>query len=114
MWGFQRWQGQGPNDTACVASTPAPLFRTRTGQPIYMHIPAYCTYGDSEMIKLNVPDMSCGHCVGTITEAIHKVDPAATVKTDLAAKTVTVETSQPVSAIARVVDDAGYPNSPAA
>ena len=65
------------------------------------------------MIKLNVPDMSCGRCVGAIPEAIEAVDPQAEVKTDLAAKTVTVETAQPAARIAQVVDDAGYPNSAA-
>jgi len=63
------------------------------------------------MIKLSVPDMSCGHCVSTITEAIRKVDPLADVKTDLPAKIVTVQTSQPKVMIARIVDDAGYPNT---
>ena len=65
------------------------------------------------MIKLNVPDMSCGHCVGAITQAIKAVDPEAEVKTDLTAKIVTVETAQPAARIAQVVDDAGYPNSAA-
>ena len=63
------------------------------------------------MIKLNVPDMSCGHCVGSITEAIKKIDPAAEVKTDLASKIVTVETTQPAARIAEAVDEAGYPNT---
>ncbi len=65
------------------------------------------------MIKLNVPDMSCGHCVGAITQAIKSIDPAADVKTDLASKTVTVETTQSPARIAQIVDDAGYPNSAA-
>jgi copper chaperone len=63
------------------------------------------------MIKLSVPDMSCGHCVSTITEAIRKVDPTADVETDLAAKVLTVQTSQPKVMIARIVNDAGYPNT---
>lgn len=65
------------------------------------------------MIKLNVPDMSCGHCVGSITKAIKSIDPTADVKTDLASKTVTVETTQSPARIAQIVDDAGYPNSAA-
>ena len=63
------------------------------------------------MLKLNVPDMSCGHCVGTITKAIKALDRAAEVKTDLAAKTVTVESTAPRDKIAHAVDDAGYPNT---
>lgn len=65
------------------------------------------------MIKFNVPDMSCGHCVGAITQAIKAVDPMAEVKADLATKTVTVESKTPTARIAQVVDDAGYPNSAA-
>lgn len=68
---------------------------------------------ENAMIKLNVPDMSCGHCVGVITEAIKAADPKAEVRTDLATKIVTVETAQPAARIAQVVDDAGYPNSAA-
>ncbi len=41
-------------------------------------------------MKFNVPDMTCGHCVATITRAVKAVDPAAAVKADLAGKTVTV------------------------
>lgn len=65
------------------------------------------------MIKLTVPDMSCGHCVGTITDAIKKLDPAAEVKTDLATKTVTVETARPLAQVALALDAAGYPNAAA-
>jgi copper chaperone len=65
------------------------------------------------MIKLNVPDMSCNHCVGAITGAIKAVDPQADVKTDLAAKTVTVETTHSLANIAKAVDGAGFPNTAA-
>ncbi|MBL8789301.1 MAG: heavy-metal-associated domain-containing protein [Rhizobiales bacterium] len=63
------------------------------------------------MLKLNVPDMSCGHCVGAITEAIKSIDPAAEVKTDLASKTVVVESLAPKDRIMTAVDGAGYPNT---
>ncbi|MFO1133068.1 MAG: heavy-metal-associated domain-containing protein [Hyphomicrobiales bacterium] len=62
-------------------------------------------------MKFNVPDMSCGHCVATITKAVKALDPAAEVKTDLAAKSVTVESAVPASSIARALDEAGYPNT---
>jgi copper chaperone len=65
------------------------------------------------MLKLNVPDMSCGHCVGAITQAIKAVDPAAEVKTDLASKTVMVDTQAAPEKIRHAVDDAGYPNTAA-
>jgi len=62
-------------------------------------------------MKLNVPDMTCGHCVGTITKAVKALDPAAEVKADLAGKTVTIETAVPAAVIGRALDEAGYPNS---
>jgi copper chaperone len=62
-------------------------------------------------MKFNVPDMTCGHCVATITRAIKAVDGAAEVKTDLAAKTVTVESSAPAAALARALEQVGYPNT---
>ena len=65
------------------------------------------------MMKFNVPDMTCGHCVSTVTKAIKGLDAAAEVKADLASKTVTVETSAPAPAVAKVLDDAGYPNTAA-
>ena len=62
-------------------------------------------------MKFNVPDMTCGHCVATITRAVKAVDPAAEVKADLAGKTVTVETNVPAAAVARALEQAGYPNT---
>jgi len=64
-------------------------------------------------MKFNVPDMSCGHCVATITKAVKALDPAADVTADLVGKTVTVETAAPAAAVARALDDAGYPSTAA-
>lgn len=63
------------------------------------------------MLKLKVPDMTCGHCVSTVEKAIKAVDATAVVKTDLGSKTVSVETSAAPEAISRAVDGAGYPNT---
>ena len=62
-------------------------------------------------MKFNVPDMTCGHCVATITKAVKAVDPAAEVKPDLAGKTVMVETAVPAAAVAKAMEQAGYPNT---
>ena len=62
-------------------------------------------------MKFTVPDMTCGHCVATITRAVKAVDPAAEVKADLGARTVTVESAVPAAAVARAMDQAGYPNT---
>ena len=63
------------------------------------------------MIRFNVPDMSCGHCVSTVTKAIKTLDESAEVKVDLAHKTVSVETSAPAPQVAKALEDAGYPNT---
>ena len=65
------------------------------------------------MLKLKVPDMTCGHCVSTVEKAIKAVDSTASVKTDLGTKTVTVETSAVPEAISKALDGAGYSNTPA-
>ena len=64
-------------------------------------------------MKFNVPDMTCGHCVSTVTKAVKALDEAAEVKADLAAKTVSVETSAPAAAVSKALDEAGYPNTAA-
>ncbi|MEK1843183.1 MAG: cation transporter, partial [Pseudomonas sp.] len=45
------------------------------------------------MQVFNVEDMSCGHCVKAITQALQAKDPAASVRIDLAAKEVGVESA---------------------
>ena len=63
-------------------------------------------------MKFNVPDMTCGHCVASITRAVQALDAAARVEADLAGKTVTVETALPAAAVARALDAAGYSSRP--
>ena len=43
------------------------------------------------MMKLIVDDMSCQHCVKTITKAINDIDPKAKVTIDLAKHEVDIE-----------------------
>lgn len=66
------------------------------------------------MLKLQIPDMSCGHCAGTIEKAVKSVDPAARVAIDLSASTVTVETAAGTDPIRGVIRSAGYDNETAA
>lgn len=61
------------------------------------------------MISFHVNDMTCGHCVNTITRAVKAADKDATVVIDLAARRVEIETSSLDSAeLARIITDAGY------
>ena len=61
------------------------------------------------MIAFEVKDMSCGHCVSTITQAVRSADTNAKVQIDLAARRVDIE---PASATAQqlcdAIRDAGY------
>ena len=61
------------------------------------------------MISFQVNDMTCGHCVNTITQAVKVADKDATVQFDLAAHRVDIETAAVGAAgLARVISDAGY------
>ena len=59
------------------------------------------------MSTFSVPDMTCGHCVRSITEAIQAVAPQATVNTDLDKHQVTVEGLDGAQAL-KVIEEAGY------
>jgi copper chaperone len=60
------------------------------------------------MFSFEIPAMSCGHCVRAITEAVHAVDPAAEVKTDLATHRVEVQSTAPREALVAQLAEAGY------
>jgi len=55
-----------------------------------------------------VQGMSCGHCVGAVTQAVKTLDPAAEVKVDLASGKVEVQSQQDPAAIARAIEEEGY------
>jgi copper chaperone len=67
------------------------------------------------MIAFEVNDMTCGHCVSTITKALKATDKDATVQIELATHRVQVE---PVSAdaaeLAEAIKEAGYTPVPVA
>jgi copper chaperone len=63
----------------------------------------------SIMLTLKVPDMSCGHCVATITKCVKQADSAAQVVADVDAKTVQVETRLADAALLEMLANIGYP-----
>lgn len=62
----------------------------------------------SSVQTLNVPDMSCGHCVRAIEAAVHALDAQAAVACDLEAKIVRVTTAAPADAVLAAIRAAGY------
>lgn len=60
------------------------------------------------MQVFNVQGMSCGHCVKTITQALQSKDPAASVRIDLAAKEVGVESALTADQVIALISAEGY------
>ncbi len=61
------------------------------------------------MISFQVDDMTCGHCVSTITGAVKAVDRNATVRIDLSAHRVEIEPdSASAQQLRAAIEEAGY------
>ena len=61
------------------------------------------------MISFEVADMSCGHCVGSITKAVSAVDPGAKLTADLASHRVHIEPGAASAAeLGSAIRDAGF------
>lgn len=63
-------------------------------------------------LNINVPDMACGACAETITQAVQGLDPAAIVKADPATKAVDITTSVNADAVKAAIAKAGYTVNP--
>lgn len=65
------------------------------------------------MIAFEVNDMTCGHCISTITKALKAADKDAKVQIDLTTHRVQVESaSADVEELADAIKDAGYTPTP--
>lgn len=60
------------------------------------------------METFTVQGMSCGHCVSTVTKAVHDVDPVARVSADLATRKVDIESEVGRDQLATAIEKAGY------
>jgi copper chaperone len=66
------------------------------------------------MIAFEVKDMTCGHCVSTITQAVKGIDRDAKVDIDLATHRVEIEpAAADARALADAISEAGYTPLPA-
>ncbi|AKP90265.1 MULTISPECIES: heavy-metal-associated domain-containing protein [Achromobacter] len=59
-------------------------------------------------IEFQVPDMTCGHCVKTITGAVTAAAPGASVAVDLPTHRVTISGTDQADKVEAAIRDAGY------
>ena len=64
------------------------------------------------MIEMTLPDMSCGHCASTVTQACKRVDSAAKVEVDLDSRKVRIQSAEDRQDFAEALTEAGYPPAP--
>ncbi|MDO9075755.1 MAG: heavy-metal-associated domain-containing protein [Rubrivivax sp.] len=61
------------------------------------------------MITFEVKDMTCGHCVSTITQAVKALDAQARVQVDLASHRVDIEpATADAQALREAIAEAGF------
>lgn len=60
------------------------------------------------MLSFQIPNMTCGHCVRAVTEAVQAIDPTATVQADLPTHQVSVDTTAAREAVVTELTKAGY------
>ena len=60
------------------------------------------------MTTLHVPDMTCQHCVATITKLIQQADPQAQIQIDLSQHKVAVDGKLNSAELSSILEDAGY------
>lgn len=65
------------------------------------------------MVEFTVKDMTCGHCVATITAALKAVDPTGRLEIDLASRSVRVESAMSADRFAAAISRAGFSAVPA-
>lgn len=61
------------------------------------------------MLNLNIPAISCGHCVRAVTDAVQELDPQATVNVDVPGKRASIETSAATEDVLARLEAEGYP-----
>ena len=59
-------------------------------------------------MKFRIENMTCGHCVSTLSRAIQAIDPAAKVNAQLAEKILSVSSTVSADELQRAIEAAGY------
>ncbi len=61
------------------------------------------------MISFEINDMTCGHCVSSVTQAVKALDAQAQVQVDLGRHRVDIESAAAdAAALAAAITDAGF------
>ncbi|WP_349742453.1 heavy-metal-associated domain-containing protein [Roseateles cavernae] len=60
------------------------------------------------MHQFHLPDMTCGHCVATVTETVKELDAAATLEFEREARRVRIGSELGREVLARALSEAGY------
>lgn len=60
------------------------------------------------MTRINVANMTCGHCKAAVEKAVASVDPEARVSVDLPGRTVEVDSDAADQALLAAVQAEGY------
>jgi len=58
--------------------------------------------------RLLVPDMTCGHCVKTITRAVQQADPQARVRASTEKRQVSIDSAVDIAILEAAIRAAGY------
>ncbi|MBU6229669.1 MAG: heavy-metal-associated domain-containing protein [Cyanobacteria bacterium REEB459] len=59
-------------------------------------------------LRFVIPDMACGACAETITQALRSIDPIAAVSTDLQTKRIEIQTNLDQTLVIEGIQRAGY------
>ncbi len=59
-------------------------------------------------MRFHIENMTCGGCVRGVTQAIHSVDPAATIEADPSARQLIVQSGRSGAAFLPALADAGF------
>ena len=62
------------------------------------------------MLRFYIPNMTCGGCAKSVTQALLSVDPQARIETDTPEREVRVDSALDESAFLTVLTEAGYPD----
>jgi copper chaperone len=65
------------------------------------------------MSVFRVPDIHCDACIRSMTSAVQRLDPTATLQADLGSRQVRVESTASGATVADALRDAGFTVEPA-